>query len=253
MICEYFDNFTKEFSVDLDRHEIKNRIEKARIRARKEMLSCKKAHVLFSIVKYSEDDEIKSVQIHRNTHLTDDELDEVVSKNKNSYFDVLHKESCQKACETLVKREKQREIRPLTLKEANAFINKYHRHHNGTVGCKFSIGLYEEEKLIGAAICGRPVSRYLDNGKICEINRLCVIKDKHNACSMLYGACSRIAREMGYKKIVTYILQSESGTSLKASNFICEGIAGGTHWTGKRNRNQNIPQEMKTRWTKKLA
>ena len=25
---------------------------------------------------------------------------------------------------------------------------------------------------------------------------------------------------------------------LKASNFICEGVAGGTHWTGKRNQAQ---------------
>ena len=40
------------------------------------------------------------------------------------------------------------------------------------------------------------------------------------------------------------------GASLKASNFKCDGIAGGTHWTGKRNRKQNIPYEMKTRWSK---
>lgn len=58
---------------------------------------------------------------------------------------------------------------------------------------------------------------------------------------------------MGYKKIITYILQSESGSSLKASNFVCEGEAGGTHWTGKRNKGQNIPHEMKTRWCKELV
>jgi len=57
---------------------------------------------------------------------------------------------------------------------------------------------------------------------------------------------------MGYKKIITYILQSENGASLKASNFTCEGIAGGTHWTGSRNRKQAIPKEMKTRWSKAL-
>ena len=92
----------------------------------------------------------------------------------------------------------------------------------------------------------------LDNGDICEINRLC-IRGGENACSMLYGACSRIAKAMGYKKIITYILQSESGVSLKASNFRWEGKAGGTHWTGKRNKGQVIPNEMKTRWCKDLS
>lgn len=73
-----------------------------------------------------------------------------------------------------------------------------------------------------------------------------------NACSMLYGACSRIAKEMGYKKIITYILESENGASLKASNFIYDGIAGGTHWTGIRNRGQAIPNEMKQRYYRVL-
>lgn len=57
---------------------------------------------------------------------------------------------------------------------------------------------------------------------------------------------------MGYRKIITYILQSEDGASLKASNFVCEGPAGGKHWTGDRNRGQEIPQEMKTRWIRIL-
>ena len=144
------------------------------------------------------------------------------------------------------------EIRPITFREASDFINKYHRHHNATVGHKFSIGLYDNDKLVGVAVCGRPVSRYLDNGFTCEINRLCTDGTK-NACSMLYGACCRIAKEMGYKKIITYILESENGASLKASNFICEGEAGGTHWTGKRNKGQDIPKEMKTRWVRYLA
>lgn len=74
-----------------------------------------------------------------------------------------------------------------------------------------------------------------------------------NACSMLYGACCRIAKEMGYKLIITYILKSENGASLKASNFTCDGVAGGTHWTGKRNRGQEIPHEMKTRWHRHLC
>ena len=105
--------------------------------------------------------------------------------------------------------------------------------------------------MVGVSVCGRPVSRYLDDGLTCEINRLCT-DGTRNACSMLYGASCRIAKAMGYKKVITYILQSENGSSLKASNFVCEGTAGGTHWTGNRNRGQNLPRELKTRWSKTL-
>lgn len=252
MICEYYNHMSKVSSVDLDIREVFDRIEKARISARKEMTKTNKDHVLFAIRQYSEDGEIERVQIHRNVYLSDEELDTIIKTHPRSYFDVLHSETCKKACVELVERAKQREIRNIPLKEANAFVNAHHRHHNGTVGCKFAVGLYERDKLLGVAICGRPVSRYLDNGEICEINRLCTLGDI-NACSQLYGACARIAQAMGYKKIITYILKSESGTSLKASNFICEGEAGGTHWTGRRNRGQNIPHEMKTRWVKLLT
>lgn len=144
------------------------------------------------------------------------------------------------------------EIRPITFREASNFINKHHRHHNATVGHKFSIACYEKDTLVGVAVCGRPVSRFYDNGFTCEINRLCTDGTK-NACSMLYGACCRIAKEMGYKKVITYTLQSENGASLKASSFICEGEAGGTHWTGKRNKGQDIPKEKKTRWVRSLV
>jgi len=143
-------------------------------------------------------------------------------------------------------------IVPVTFREACEFVNKHHRHHSASVGCKFCIGLKHNSDLIGVAICGRPVSRYLDDGLTCEINRLCVLEEYRNACSMLYGACSRVAKNMGYRRVITYILQSENGASLKASNFVCEGVAGGTHWTGTRNRNQGLPSEMKTRWIREF-
>lgn len=143
-------------------------------------------------------------------------------------------------------------IRPITFRQACDFVSQHHRHHRPTVGCKFSIGLFEGDKLVGVAICGRPVSRKLDDGLTCEINRLCT-DGTYNACSMLYGACCRVAKEMGYKKIITYILESENGASLKASNFVCEGVAGGLKWTGSRDTGKDYPHEMKTRWSRRLA
>lgn len=133
------------------------------------------------------------------------------------------------------------------MQQAADYVNKYHRHHKASVGCKFSIAVADDNEIHGVAICGRPVSRHYDDGFTLEIYRVCTDGTK-NACSMLYGACCRIAKNMGYCDIYTYTLVSEDGASLKASNFINEGEAGGTHWTGKRNRGQQIPHEMKQRW-----
>lgn len=143
------------------------------------------------------------------------------------------------------------EIKPITFKVASEYVNANHRHHSASQGCKFCIGVFDNDDMKGVAICGRPVARRLDDGLTCEITRLCTDGTK-NACSKLYGACCRVAKEMGYKKVITYILESENGASIKASNFTCEGIAGGTHWTGVRDRGQDIPKEMKTRWVRNL-
>ena len=139
-------------------------------------------------------------------------------------------------------------IIPITLKDANEFVKMNHRHHDSYVGCRFAIGLQDGGILIGVAICGRPVSRHLDDGFTLEINRLCVTESHRNACSMLYGACVRIARNMGYRKVITYILESENGASVKAANFRDDGFAGGEIWTGERRRDRGVPRELKRRF-----
>lgn len=143
------------------------------------------------------------------------------------------------------------EIRPITYQQASQFIIQYHRHHGPPQGCKFCVGAFEGGKMVACAVCGRPVSRMLDNGRTCEITRLCS-DGTPNACSFLYVACCRIAKAMGYKRIITYTLASENGASLRASNFLYDGIAGGVKWTGIRDRGQKIPAEMKNRWVKDL-
>ena len=142
------------------------------------------------------------------------------------------------------------DIVPVSLAEANAFVEKYHRHHKPVVGHKFSIGVTDGENIVGVAIIGRPVSRYLDDGLTLEVTRCCT-DGTFNACSILYSAAWRAARAMGYKKIVTYILKSENGASLKASGYKCIGQAGGLRWTGKRRPEVDLyPAQMKLRFEK---
>ena len=141
---------------------------------------------------------------------------------------------------------------PVSLKTANAFVAVHHRHHKPTTGHKFSIGCECDGQLVGVVIAGRPVSRYLDDGRTLEVNRLCTTGEK-NACSMLYGAAARAAKAMGYHKIITYTLDSEPGASLRAAGWMCMGRAGGKRWTGKRCPAVDLcPPQMKLRYEKQL-
>ena len=145
------------------------------------------------------------------------------------------------------------EIVPMTLREANAYVEQHHRHHGPVAGQKYSIGLSDGEKIVGVAIVGRPVSRHLDDGWTLEVNRLCTDGTK-NACSMLYAAAWRAARAMGYKRLVTYILESENGASLRAAGWKCVGQAGGLRWTGERRPEVNLyPAQMKIRFEQTVS
>jgi len=123
-------------------------------------------------------------------------------------------------------------ITPISLEEANAFVEVHHRHHNPVVGHKFSIAVSDGDKVVGVAIVGRPVSRHLDNGWVLEVNRCCTDGTK-NACSMLYGAAWRAAKALGYRRLITYTLPAEGGASLKASGWSCVGERGGGNWNVK--------------------
>lgn len=140
------------------------------------------------------------------------------------------------------------ELVPITLKEANAFAEQHHRHHKPVTGHKFSIAASDGDKIVGVAIVGRPVSRYLDNGLTLEVNRLCTDGTK-NACSFLYSSAWRAARNLGYKKLITYILKTESGSSLKAAGWKCVGGCGGLRWTGRSRPEVDLyPAQMKLRF-----
>jgi hypothetical protein len=144
---------------------------------------------------------------------------------------------------------------PLELSEANAFVSKYHRHHKPTVGHRFSIGSVDENGVLhSAAIIGRPVARNAGSPReVLEVTRL-VSDGTKNACSILYAAAARIGKEAGFCKIQTYILEEESGTTLRASGWLFEGVAGGGQWkhTDGKPRRTDQPIGKKGRWSKTL-
>jgi hypothetical protein len=122
------------------------------------------------------------------------------------------------------------EVVPVTLEDANAFVRAIHRHHGPVIGHKFSLGIADEGGNVrGVAIVSRPTGRLNDNGWTLEVTRLATDGCK-NGCSQLYGAARRATFALGYKRLITYILANEPGTSLKAAGWRCLGEAGGGSW-----------------------
>ena len=147
---------------------------------------------------------------------------------------------------------------PLSLKEANEFVSKYHRHNKKCQGHKFSLGAVFENKLVGVVIVGRPVSRKLDDKLTLEINRNCVLDNApKGTCSFLYSKAIKVWQTMGGKKIITYTLDYESGSSLKAVNFKKEKMVQifkkNTGWTTRANRVwQEVQKTPRIRWGMEL-
>lgn len=144
------------------------------------------------------------------------------------------------------------EIVPLDLAEANEQVARWHRHHRPVVGHKFSIGVEEiacdGRAVVGVAIVGRPVARMNDDGWTLEVTRVAT-NGCANACSALYGAAWRVAREMGYRRLITYTLKEEPGTSLKAAGWKTLGTRGGGSWSrAARPRQDKAPLGQKTLW-----
>jgi len=140
------------------------------------------------------------------------------------------------------------EIVPITQKEAKMFVKQFHRHHNPPLGSVFQIACAKNGRICGVAIVGRPVARMLQDGWTLEVTRLCTDGTK-NACSKLYSAAWRATQALGYKKLITYILESENGASLKAANFRCIGKCGGGTWNRKdRPRIDMHPEQRKIRF-----
>lgn len=137
---------------------------------------------------------------------------------------------------------------PITISDAKVFVGQNHRHHKPPQGGLFAVACAEGETVVGVAIIGRPVSRMLDDGWTAEVTRLAT-DGTRNACSILYSAAWRASRSLGYRRLVTYILDTEPGTSLKAAGWKCVGEAGGGKWSRKgRPRVDSHPTQLKFRW-----
>lgn len=137
---------------------------------------------------------------------------------------------------------------PMTLRAAREYVNTNHRHHRAPQGGLFAVGAMDGERLIGCAIVGKPVARMLNDGGTVEITRLCT-DGTRNACSFLYRVCVRVANAMGYRRVLTYTLATEDGSSLRGAGFRLAGKTKGGSWSRpSRERADSHPVQEKLRW-----
>jgi len=138
---------------------------------------------------------------------------------------------------------------PVSLRPACQYIAEKHRHHKPPTGAKFALGVGSGGHLAGVATVGRPVSRHLDDRATLEVTRVAT-DGTPNACSMLLGAAIRAARAIGYRRVYSYTLATEPGSSLRAAGFRLDNPrTGGGSWSRpKRARIDSHPVEAKQRW-----
>lgn len=140
------------------------------------------------------------------------------------------------------------QVLPCSISDARAYVLQHHRHHPPPVSGLFAVAVGIGDEVRGVAIVGRPVARHADDGWTVEVTRVAT-DGTHNACSMLYGACWRAARALGWRKCITYTLTSEPGTSLRASGWRVVGKVQGRTWDCKsRPRVDKHPLQDKFRW-----
>jgi len=137
---------------------------------------------------------------------------------------------------------------PISISDAREFVTRIHRHHPAPQGGLFAVACAVDERIVGVAIVGRPVARKAQDGWTAEVTRLAT-DGTHNACSMLYRAAWRACRALGYRRLVTFTLETEPGTSLVAAGFKEVGRTGGKSWNvPSRPRVDRHPLQGRIRW-----
>jgi hypothetical protein len=143
-------------------------------------------------------------------------------------------------------------ITPISISDASEFIRQHHRHHSAPQGGLFAVSASLAGEIVAVAIIGRPVARMLQDGWTAEVIRL-ASTGVRNACSILYGAAWRAAKALGYKRLITYILDTEPGTTLKAAGWKLVGSAGGGSWSREsRPRVDRHPTQGKFLWERTI-
>lgn len=155
-------------------------------------------------------------------------------------------------------------IQPISRKEAQAFVNRHHRHNRASVGDRLRLCAMNGPDMVAVCIAGRPEARPNPQYSVLEVTRLCVRDDlmlpalKANAASQLYSEVARRAKKMeGVERVITYTLVSEEGTSLKAIGwtplYVTTERPKGWDCPSRPRDSSRTPNEAKVVWETRLC
>lgn len=140
-------------------------------------------------------------------------------------------------------------LRPWTIKAATPFVKRVHRRLPNVQGAMWAISVRMGSAIVGVALVGHPARLWMEDNATLAVLRVAVLEGNPNACSMLYGACSRAAKSMGADNLVTYTHGDEHGSSLKAANWVSDGMTrGGEQDRPSRGRAAVVDARPKRRW-----
>lgn len=121
-------------------------------------------------------------------------------------------------------------VAPITVAEANTYIERIHRHNGALPTARLAIALIEADGTVrGVAVAGSPKARMLMARGTLEVSRVGT-DGVRNGCSMLYAAVTRAAKALGYRRLITYTLSAEPGASLRASGWVAVAHVPGEGW-----------------------
>ncbi len=143
---------------------------------------------------------------------------------------------------------------------ACAFIRDHHAHCAPPPGWRFGLGAWNGRQLIAVATVGRPVSRIIaQDPNVLEVTRLCTDRTvvqalRSNLISMLLARAAKESRRLGATRLITYTLEHEDGSSLRASGFHEESVSRGGRWSrASRPRADTGVLGPKRRWARNLT
>jgi hypothetical protein len=137
---------------------------------------------------------------------------------------------------------------PVGITEARAWIERHHAHHHAPPGGRFAVGVARDGDLCCVALVSRPVARLLDaRGDVAEITR-CASDGTPHAASMAVAAATRMAIAGGYRRVVSYTLLGEAGTSYRAAGWHVTGLIDASDgWLSRAGRSA-VQTGAKVRW-----
>lgn len=108
----------------------------------------------------------------------------------------------------------------ISLKSAHEYVTRWHRHLERDTGAIVALAAYRPADALepcGVIVIGRPKNRFQQAALAAEVTRCAVPEHEPHVCSFLYARARRVAQALGFRRLITSTLASESGVSLRAA------------------------------------